>query len=89
MGEILNFKKILPLLLVLSFIATSATPAFAAEGNIDQLCAQLNPDLNEEGGCIANQESPEVQEGLAFISFLFLIAAFLIIAVIILKALFS
>ncbi len=45
--------KLLPLLLLLSVFAASG---HAAAGNVDNLCGNINDDLNAAGGCIDDDD---------------------------------
>ena len=45
----MDFRKVLPLLVLLMYVAT---PAFAAQGDVDTLCKITVNDLSAAGGCV-------------------------------------
>ncbi len=48
----MNFKKVMPLLMLLIFVGSVGSNVFAATGDVDTLCKEMVDDLSIAGGCV-------------------------------------
>ncbi len=79
----MDFKKVLPLLLVLMYLSTAVPSVMAADNDIDELCKQID-DLNTGAtpGCVDPDDADEmlISGGLVFFGVIVGLSSIIVLA---------